>query len=137
LEKDLENLMLLVSLWNEGEGTPWQPFYRGAKRWPGGQPMWPLPLYFVPKIVEGRGRKEGEGGRSTTNHWPASHVWPPLNPYFHPSLHLAPIMLTPLTKIIKSKANSLHHFPKFYLFIIFFFFEIFDFILCNDKVNMP
>jgi hypothetical protein len=49
--------MLLVNLWDEGEGSPWQPFYRGAKRWPanqvwwlGSQPMWPLPLYFVPKV---------------------------------------------------------------------------------------
>jgi hypothetical protein len=43
-------------------------------------------------------------------------------------------MLTPLTKSIKSKANSFHPFPKFYLFIIIF--ENFDFILCNDEVNM-
>jgi hypothetical protein len=42
----------------------------------------------------------------------------PLNPYyFHPPLHLAPIMLTPLTKSIKSKANSFHPFSKFFLFI--------------------
>jgi hypothetical protein len=33
------------------------------------------------------------------------------------------LMLTPLTKSIKSKANSLHLFPKFYLFL----FEIFRF----------
>jgi hypothetical protein len=25
---------LLVSLWDEGEGSPRQPFYTGAKRWP-------------------------------------------------------------------------------------------------------
>jgi hypothetical protein len=29
--------MLLVSLWDEGGGSPWQPFYRGAKRWLAGQ----------------------------------------------------------------------------------------------------
>jgi hypothetical protein len=69
------------------------------------------------KIVEGKGRKEGEGGWSSTKLWPTSHAWRPLNPYFHPPLHLAPIMLTPLTKSIKSKANSFHLFPKFYLFI--------------------
>jgi hypothetical protein len=69
------------------------------------------------KIVEGKGRKEGEGGWLSTNLWPTIHAWPPLNPYFHPPLHLAPIMLTPLTKSIKSKANSFHLFPKFYLFI--------------------
>jgi hypothetical protein len=82
--------------------------------------------------VEEKGRKEGEGGRPTTNLWPTSHAWPPLNPYFHRPLHLAPIMLTPLTKSIKSKANSFHPFPKSY----YYFFENFDFILCNDEVNM-
>jgi hypothetical protein len=68
--------------------------------------------------VEGKGRNEGEGGRPATNLWPTGHAWPPLNPYFHPPLHLAPIMLTPLTKSNKSKATSFHPFPKFYLFII-------------------
>jgi hypothetical protein len=63
--------------------------------------------------VEGKEGKEGEGG------------WRLLNPYFHPSLHLAPIMLTPLTKSIKSKANSFDLFPKFLLFI----FEIFIFYI--------
>jgi hypothetical protein len=73
--------------------------------------------------VEGKGGKEGEGGQPATNLWPISHAWPPLNPYFHPPLHLAPIMLTPLTKSIKSKANSIQLFPKFFLLI----FEIFRF----------
>jgi hypothetical protein len=73
--------------------------------------------------VEGKGRKEREGGQLATNLWPTSHASPLLNPYFLPPLHLAPIMLTPLTKSIKSEANSFHPFPKFYLFIIFF--EIF------------
>jgi hypothetical protein len=58
------------------------------------------------EIMEGKGGKEGEGG-------------PPLNPYFHPPLHLAPIMLTLLTKSIKSKANCFHPFSKFF-FILFF-----------------
>jgi hypothetical protein len=69
--------------------------------------------------VEGKGRKEGEGGWPGTILWPTGHAWSPLKPYFHPSLHLAPIMLTPLTKSIKSKANSFHPFSKLYLFIIF------------------
>jgi hypothetical protein len=73
------------------------------------------------EIVEGKGGKEGEGGRPATNLWPTSHAWPPLNLYFHPPLHLTPIMLTPLTKNIKSKANSLYLFPKFFLFIFEFF----------------
>jgi hypothetical protein len=68
--------------------------------------------------VEEKGRKEGEGGWLTANLWSTGLAWPPLNPYFHPPLHLAPIMLTPLTKGIKSKAISFHQFPKFYLFII-------------------
>jgi hypothetical protein len=41
MEKNSENLMLLVSLWDEGEGSPWQTFYRGAKRWPTDQVWWP------------------------------------------------------------------------------------------------
>jgi hypothetical protein len=69
------------------------------------------------EIVEGKGGKEGEGGQLATILWPTGHAWPPLNRYFHPPLHLAPIVLTPLTKSIKSKANSFHSFPKFFLFI--------------------
>jgi hypothetical protein len=84
--------------------------------------------------VEGKGRKEGEGGRPATNLWLTGYSWRPLNRYFHPPFHIAPIMLTPLTKSIKSKENSFHPFPKFYLFIIIF--ENFDFILCKDEVNM-
>jgi hypothetical protein len=65
------------------------------------------------EVVEGKGGKDGEGGRLATNLWPTGHAWPPLNPYFLPLLHLAPIMLTPLTKSIKSKANFFHPFSKF------------------------
>jgi hypothetical protein len=71
------------------------------------------------EIVEGKGGKEGEGVRPATNLWLTSDSWPPPNPYYHPPLHLAPIMLTPLTKSIKSKANSFHPFPEFFLFIYF------------------
>jgi hypothetical protein len=81
-------------------------------------------------IVEGKGRKEGEGGWPATNLWQTSHASPPLKSYFHPPLHLAPIMLTPLTK---SKANSFQLFSKFFLFI---FLKFLDFILCNDEINM-
>jgi hypothetical protein len=84
------------------------------------------------EIVEGKGGKEGEGGRPTTILWSTDHGWPPLNHYFHPPFHLAPIMLIPLTKRIKSKANSFHFFQNsFYLFLKFL-----DFILCNDEINM-
>jgi hypothetical protein len=77
------------------------------------------------EIIKGKGGKEGECGRPTTNLWPTSHGWPPLNPYFHPQLHLAPLMLSPLTKSIKSKANFFHLFQRsFYLFFIFFRFYV-------------
>jgi hypothetical protein len=71
------------------------------------------------EIVEG---KEGEGGRPTTILLPIGHAWLPLNPYFHPPLHLAPIMLTPLTKSIKSKENSFHPFPNSSFFEMFRFY---------------
>jgi hypothetical protein len=71
------------------------------------------------KIVERKRGNEGEFVRSATNLWPTSHAWPPLSPYFHPPLHLAHIMLTPLTKNIKSKSNFFHPFSKFFLFIYF------------------
>jgi hypothetical protein len=129
-----------MSSWDEGEGSPWQPFYRGAR---GGRPAkkvagWPAHVAIAPplcpkgvvvelnrEIVEGKGGKEGEGGQPATNLWPNSHAWHPLNPYFYPPLHLAPIMLTPLTKSVKSKANSFHPFPKSFLFI----FQIFRFYI--------
>jgi hypothetical protein len=84
--------------------------------------------------VEGKGGKEGEGGQLTTNLWPIDHAWPPLNPYFHPPLDLAPIMLTTLIKSFKSKANSFHLFQKLFYFILFL--KFLDFIICNDEINM-
>jgi hypothetical protein len=69
------------------------------------------------EMVDRKGGNEGKGGRPTTILWPTGHAWPPLNPYFHPPLHLAPIMLTPLTKSIESKFLS--SFSKV-LFIYFF-----------------
>jgi hypothetical protein len=80
------------------------------------------------EIVEGKGGNEVGGGHPATNLWLTGHAWPPLNPYFHPPHHLAPIMCTPLTKSIKSKANSFNLFRKFFLFI-------FDFFRCNDEIN--
>jgi hypothetical protein len=134
-----------MNLWDEGGGSPWQPFHRGAKGWPAGRGWWPAHVAKAPpfrpkgvvvelkrEIVEGKGGHEGESGRPATNLWPTGHAWPPLNPYFYPPLHPAAIMLTPLTKSIKSKANSFHPFPKFFLFILKFL----DFILCNDEINM-
>jgi hypothetical protein len=71
------------------------------------------------EIVEGKRGKDGERGWPAKNLWPTGHAWPQLNLYFHPPLHLFPIMLTPLTKSIKSKANSFHLFPKFFSFLFF------------------
>jgi hypothetical protein len=133
LEKDSGNLRLLVSLRDEGGGSPWKSFYRGAKLWSVSQGRWPAgrPAHVAKsslicpqgavveiksKIVEGKeGKRRGR--------WSAGYIWPPLNSHFHSSPHLAPLMLTPLTESIKSKANSLHLFPKFHLFL----FEIFRF----------
>jgi hypothetical protein len=91
-------------------------------------PLFPKAVVVEVKreIVEGKGGKEGEGGR------PTGHAWPSLNPYFHPPLHLALIMLTPLTKSIKSKTNSFHLFPKFFLFI----FEIFRFYIMLWNIHV-
>jgi hypothetical protein len=77
------------------------------------------------EIIEGKGGKEREGGWLATSLWPTGHAWPPLNPYFHPPLHLAPIMLTPLTKSFKSNTNSFHPFLKLYLFIYFGIFRFY------------
>jgi hypothetical protein len=74
------------------------------------------------KIVEGKEGNEREGDRPTTNLWSTSHAWPPLNPYSHPPLHLAPVMLTPLTTSIKSKVNLFHSFSEFFLFYFIEFF---------------
>jgi hypothetical protein len=73
------------------------------------------------KIVKGK-----EGNRGVR--WLGGHTWPPLNSHFHSSPYLVPLILTPLTKSIKTKANSLHSFPKSYLFLL-------DFIRCNDAIN--
>jgi hypothetical protein len=77
------------------------------------------------EIAVGEWGKEGEGGQAATNLWPTGHAWPPLNPYFHPPHHLAPIMLPPLTESIKSKANSFHPFSKFFLFVYLIFFILY------------
>jgi hypothetical protein len=89
------------------------------------------------ETVEGKGEKKGHDGWLATNLWPTGHAWPPLNLYIHHPLNLVPLMLTPLTKSIKSKPNSFHLFPKFFLFIFkYFIFYILYFILCNDEINM-
>jgi hypothetical protein len=63
--------------------------------------------------VEGKGRKEGEGGWPATNLWPTGHAWPTLNHYFHPPLHIAPIMLTPLTKSVIPRSEIVGTKPPY------------------------
>jgi hypothetical protein len=77
------------------------------------------------EIVEGKGGKEGEGGRPASILWPTDHAWLPLNSYFYLPLHLTPIMLTPLIKSIKSKANSFRPFLEFFLFFILKFYILY------------
>jgi hypothetical protein len=77
------------------------------------------------EIVAGKGEREGEGGRTATILWPTSHAWPPLKPYFHPPLHLAPIMFTPLTKSTEKQSKFLSSFSK----VFFIYFSIFLFYI--------
>jgi hypothetical protein len=76
------------------------------------------------RVVEEKREKEGGGGQ------PAK-LWPKFSTTFHHPPHLNPLMLKPLTKSIKSKANFFHLFLKLFLFI----FEFLDFITCNDEIN--
>jgi hypothetical protein len=73
------------------------------------------------RVVEEK--REKEGG----DVWPATHfgrpakLWPQFSSTFHHPPHLDPLMLKPLTKSIKSKANFFHLFPKIFLFLFEFF----------------
>jgi hypothetical protein len=71
-------------------------------------------------LVEKKVGKEGVGGRPATHFGRSGKPWPPLSPNFLHPPHLVPLILKPLTKIIQSKAISLHSFPKFLLFIFYF-----------------
>jgi hypothetical protein len=121
LEKDSETLAMLVSIWDEGGGSPWQALLYG----PQGVAGRPAHVAKVPPLctkvvvvelkrmlVEKKVGKEGVGGRS-------AKPWPPLSLNFLHPPHLVPFVLKPLRKSIKSKAISLHSFPKFLLFIYF------------------
>jgi hypothetical protein len=68
------------------------------------------------RVAEEKREKEGGDGR------PAK-LWPQFSSTFHHPPHLDPLMFKPLTKSIKSKANSIHLFLKFFLFL----FESFGF----------
>jgi hypothetical protein len=84
--------------------------------------MWPKVVVVELKRMLGEKKvgKEVVGGRLATHFgWPTK-PWPPLSPNFLHPPHLVPLELKPLTKSIKSKAISLHSFPKFLLFIYLF-----------------
>jgi hypothetical protein len=132
-------LAFLVNLWDEGGGSPWQRFYRGAKGWIASQRevvgrlahVGKAPLLFPKvvvvevneRVVEEKREKEGGDGRPATHFGRSAKLWPQFSSTLHHPAHLDPVMLKSLTKSIKSKANSFHLFPKFFLFL----FEIFRF----------
>jgi hypothetical protein len=125
-------LAFLVNLWDEGGGSPWQRFYRGAKGWIASQRevvgrlahVGKAPLLFPKvvvvevneRVVEEKREKEGGDGRPATHFGRSAKLWPQFSSTLHHPAHLDPLMLKPLTKSIKSKAN-------FFLFL----FEIFRF----------
>jgi hypothetical protein len=110
---------------------------REVAEWPAHVAKAP-PLFPKVVVVEVKDRvvqvkREKDGG----DRWLATHfgrpakLWPQFSYTFHHQPDLDPLMLEPLTKSIKSKANSCHLFPKFFLF----FLKILDFIACNDEIN--
>jgi hypothetical protein len=75
------------------------------------------------RVVEEKREKEGGDGRPATHFGRSAKLWPQFSSTFHHLPYLDPLMLKPLTKSIKGKANSFHLFSKFFLFL----FEIFRF----------
>jgi hypothetical protein len=66
-------------------------------------------------VVEEKWEKAGADVRSVTHSGRSAKLWPQFSPTFHHPPHLDSLMINPLTKSIKSKAISLHSFPKFLL----------------------
>jgi hypothetical protein len=100
-----------VSLWDEGGGRMASPC--------GQSPSIISQIVVVEvkeRVVEEKREKEGGDSRS-------AKLWSQFPPIFHRPPYLDPLMLKPLTKRVKSKANSFHLFSKFFLFL----FEIFRF----------
>jgi hypothetical protein len=79
-----------------------------------------FPKVVVVEVKEKRDKEGGDGWLATHFGRPGK-LWPEFSSTFHHPLHLNPIMLKPLIKSIKSKANSFHLFPKFFLFLFYFF----------------
>jgi hypothetical protein len=81
------------------------------------------PLLFPKVVVVELGRVVEEKREKERGDGPPAQLWPEFSSTFHHPPHIDPLILKPLTKSIKSKANSFHLFPKFFLFL----FEIFRF----------
>jgi hypothetical protein len=62
------------------------------------------------RVVEEKSEKEGGDGRPATHFGQLAKLWPQFSSTFHHPPHLDPLMLEPLTKSIKSKANLFHLF---------------------------
>jgi hypothetical protein len=82
----------------------------------------------------------GEESGKRGSRWPAGQALAYTLPQLSPSPHLVPLMLKPLTKSFKSKAISLHSFPKFLLFIFwnFWFYDMWSWetkTCCGKWVN--
>jgi hypothetical protein len=74
--------------------------------------------------MEEKREKEQGDGRPATHFGRPTKLWPQFSSTFHHPPHLDPLMLKPLTKSIKSKANFFHLFQSSsYLFL-----KILDFI---------
>jgi hypothetical protein len=74
-------------------------------------------------MEEKREKEQGDGQPATHFGRPAK-LWPQFSSTFHHPPHLDPLMLKPLTKSIKSKANFFHLFQS----SSYFFLKILDFI---------
>jgi hypothetical protein len=73
------------------------------------------------RVVEEKREKEGGHSQPATHFGRPAKLWPQFSSTFHQPPHLDPLMLKPLTKSIKIKADSFHLFPKFFLFLFEFF----------------
>jgi hypothetical protein len=84
-----------------------------------GPPLFPKVVVVEVKerVVEDKREKEGGDGQPATHFGRPAKLWPQFSSTFHHPPHLDPLMLKPLTKSIKSKANFFHLFSKFFLFL--------------------
>jgi hypothetical protein len=86
---------------------------------PKAPPLFPklVMVEVTKRVVEEKREKEGGDGQPATHFGRLAKLWPQFSSTFHHPPHLDPLMLMPLTKNIKSKANSFIFFQKFFLFL--------------------